>query len=64
MGNMVNKWTKVDKVLNITCSKIQKYDQIKITSPYTKSELQCMKNTEVDNIAAALAPVIFQIIVV
>lgn len=61
---MVHKWTKVDKVLNITCSKIQKYDQIKITSPYTKSELQCMKNTEVDNIAAALAPVIFQIIVV
>lgn len=61
---MVHKWTKVDKVLNIKCSKIQKYDQIKITSPYTKSELQCMKNTEVDNIAAALAPAIFQIIVV
>lgn len=57
---MVHKWTQVD----IKCSKIQKYDQIKITSPSTKSELQCMKNTEVDNIAAALAPVIFQIIVV
>lgn len=61
---MVHKWTKVDKVLNIKCLTIQKYDQIKITSPYTKSELECMKNTEVDNIAAALAPVIFQIIVV
>lgn len=61
---MMHKWTKVDKVLNIKCSIIQKYDQIKINSPYTKSELQCMKNTEVDNIAAALAPVIFQIIVV
>lgn len=61
---MVHKWTKVDKVLNIKCLNIQKYVQIKITSPYTKSELQCMKNTEVDNIAAALAPVIFQIIIV
>lgn len=61
---MVHKWTKVDKVLTIKCSNIQKYVQIKITSPYTKSELQCMKNTEVDNIAAALAPVIFQIIIV
>lgn len=62
IGNMVCKWTKVDKGFffwNMECSKIQKYDQVKITSPYTKRELQCMKNTEVDNIAVALAPVIF-----